>query len=425
MATIKGPLFSATASGTLGDQITFQPQQNRQIARAKPIQDSPLTTAQATVRNAYAIAQAGVAWANATALIRTGELDTDKHLIMATTPPTHGWSMWLTAKILGKNHATVTAAAVAWAALTGSQRTAWTDAAASLVPPIPAIAQQAPPPTTPPPAPAGYVFFAYAWGLWAAGLLPAAPGATPLDYGTTPPVWAANAVSFSGSSYLQRLTTFTGAANSPRGIISFWTKNAPGYSFQSLITYGDEGIDGGGLGDFYRSASYNKLYVYDAALNAFLMGGNLTTPTNAWFHVIAAWDTTQGATAQRIYIDDVADSRRVGSWTAATILQAFNSCHVGRYVYAGAQYGTLTGDLSELYYAPGQWLDLTDANQRLKFRSSTGKPVDLGASGATPTGTPPMLYLRAGAATYGANSGSGGDMVRVGTFSPAPTSPSD
>ena len=101
----------------------------------------------------------------------------------------------------------------------------------------------------------------------------------------------------------------------------------------------------------------------------------------------------------------------------------------------------LSDDPWQIYAASGAtweiaevWIDNTyidfsvEANRR-KFYSSTGKPVDLGADGSTPTGSQPNTYLsvRPGdvAADFCTNRGTGGNFTQSGTLTLASTSPSD
>lgn len=80
-------------------------------------------------------------------------------------------------------------------------------------------------------------------------------------------------------------------------------------------------------------------------------------------------------------------------------------------------------------WAAQEYIDFSVEANRRKFISAGGKPVDLGATGATPTGNQPIIYLsaRAGdsAADFLTNRGTGGDFTASGTLALAGTSPSD
>jgi hypothetical protein len=49
-------------------------------------------------------------------------------------------------------------------------------------------------------------------------------------------------------------------------------------------------------------------------------------------------------------------------------------------------------DVADVYFAPGQFLDLSIPGNVAKFISA-GKPVDLGSDGSTPTGIAPLVFL--------------------------------
>ncbi len=86
------------------------------------------------------------------------------------------------------------------------------------------------------------------------------------------------------------------------------------------------------------------------------------------------------------------------------------------------------GALSELWMALGVQLDVHDPDVIAKFRSGAGKPVNLGASGQRPTGSPPTYYLVCDSATFGANSGTAQGFTLLGgstAVTAAPDSPSD
>jgi hypothetical protein len=80
------------------------------------------------------------------------------------------------------------------------------------------------------------------------------------------------------------------------------------------------------------------------------------------------------------------------------------------------------GALAEVFFAPGQFLDLSVQANREKFILG-GRPVSLGADGSTPLGVVPLLYLKNPAASCGVNSGSGGDFTIMGAPAVASTAP--
>jgi len=61
-----------------------------------------------------------------------------------------------------------------------------------------------------------------------------------------------------------------------------------------------------------------------------------------------------------------------------------------------------------------------------KFRNpATGKPVDLGPNGSTPTGSAPSLFFSGNATSFATNQGTGGAFTLTSALTNATTSPSD
>lgn len=68
---------------------------------------------------------------------------------------------------------------------------------------------------------------------------------------------------------------------------------------------------------------------------------------------------------------------------------------------------------ADVWIAPGIYLTASDI---LKFRSSNGKPVDLGSNGEIPTGSPPAYYFHGDASSFATNLGGGGAVSLVGSL---------
>ena len=92
-----------------------------------------------------------------------------------------------------------------------------------------------------------------------------------------------------------------------------------------------------------------------------------------------------------------------------------------------ADFGTplFTGDIADVYIAPGQFIDFSVEANRRKFISADGKPVDLGSNCSTPTGTAPAVCFSGNASSFGTNKGTGGAFTLTGTLTDAVTSPSN
>jgi hypothetical protein len=140
------------------------------------------------------------------------------------------------------------------------------------------------------------------------------------------------------------------------------------------------------------------------------------TTSTSWIDVMASWNLA--VTTTHFYVDGVDDANEVTA-TNDTIDYTRSDYGVGANVAAGDKFN---GAIAWLYFAPGQYLDLSTAANRLKFRKADGTPEDLGIDGSTPTGTAPLVYLPDGDASN--NHGTGGNFTATGspdaTTGPAP-----
>jgi hypothetical protein len=78
------------------------------------------------------------------------------------------------------------------------------------------------------------------------------------------------------------------------------------------------------------------------------------------------------------------------------------------------------GDVADLWWAPGVYLDLTVTANRRKFISADRRPVPLGANGQTPTGSAPLIFLSGDLAAWHTNKGTGGGLTQTGALSETP-----
>jgi hypothetical protein len=115
-----------------------------------------------------------------------------------------------------------------------------------------------------------------------------------------------------------------------------------------------------------------------------------------WHHIIFAWDlsTANPYTMFHLYVDGV--SRRdmaadvIGTIPPTTI--DYSSGPVNVFGTFPPLHSTEDGMIAELYFAPGQYLDLSNPANLAKFYNA-GYAVELGSTGSTPTGTAPAVYL--------------------------------
>jgi hypothetical protein len=244
--------------------------------------------------------------------------------------------------------------------------------------------------------------------------------------------YTAQAVYFDGSIQLNRTSLV--ATNSPFFSLSYWVL------FNSGISTGQHGfivdmVGGNAVpyfsgqrrgGTFYTDMVWSA-YDYVGEMSSFdadtVVNANPSGPivSGVWHHVLASFDTGHGDDLKlaKIYIDNI-DVTHIKDDQDIAFPMLFNTLSFRFY----------GSDLSfaDVWCAPGQSLltagDIPQATRR-KFRDASGKPVDLGATGSTPTGTAPAIFFSGNASTFATNKGTGGAFTLTGALTNAPTSPSD
>lgn len=225
----------------------------------------------------------------------------------------------------------------------------------------------------------------------------------------TKAAYSAVATNYDTAATLVNATDFTGDVDSKTFIMSFWMNTTINSgSLTSLI--------GNVNGNFLVYLIGDAVVVYGANSGA-AQNLAISAPayaTGVWNHFIIAVDLSSAYA--KVYMNDVDVSASIYHFNSA-----INFSGSG-WVIGSAPF---SGCLSEFYFAPDQFIDITiDANRR-KFISAGLKPVSLGADGSLPTGTAPIMYLRQNGANILVNSGSGGDFTSsTGTVGDCGSSPS-
>jgi hypothetical protein len=230
--------------------------------------------------------------------------------------------------------------------------------------------------------------------------------------------YRASAVAFNGSTYYTRGGALTGVSASDQVIFSAW-----------LNFTGTDGADQ----DIFTANLSNGVYIRRSSGNKmqFLLfnaaSGSVTIVTfttssvvsTGWHHILFA---KNGTTLQG-YFNGVSDLAAPSVNNAGAVNWAASNWGLG-----SDQSGSnrLVADLADLYIAPGQYLDMSNAANRAKFIDASGKPVNLGSDGSAPTGTAPAVYVTGPASTFATNLGTGGGFtLGAGGVTDASTSPSD
>jgi len=225
---------------------------------------------------------------------------------------------------------------------------------------------------------------------------------------------------FDGTNdYATRGADLTGIADGKVGLFSFWVR-----------------LDGGDSGQmcFFANGANNVacgIYVGKTSLNLFQVRGADSSNTNklsllsasaytagaSWLHVLCSFDLAAGS--RHLYINGGSDLAAAPTVVNADLDLTRGNFSVGGETDAG---GKTSSCLSELWFNT-EYLDISVQANREKFRSAAGKPVNLGANGATPTGNQPLIYMPYG--NPADNKGTGGNFTVTGTLDVSSTSPSD
>lgn len=236
------------------------------------------------------------------------------------------------------------------------------------------------------------------------------PGAIIGGYGAKP-------VTYDGSNdYLSLGSEPTGLSDTAIGLLSFWLKGAALASGQSYLLYGGSIR----FRAMFLSAN-DDLNIICSSTSGSLnlsMQSSIAVLDGSWHHIIAAWDTATAGN-NKVYVDGV-DRTSLSSRASSNIDYTFGSFQCGA---DSSGNNKLNADVSDVWFAHNQWLDLTSSTNREKF-AKNGRPVNLGSDGSKPTGTAPIIYFKGPASNWGTNAGTGGNFTVNGTFTDASTKPS-
>lgn len=235
--------------------------------------------------------------------------------------------------------------------------------------------------------------------------------------------YTANASDFDGTNdYMARGAALTGAVDGTQGIFNLWFRqDALGGGANRNLFIGENGTVAFRLNavDGFSINLQN-----DASSRTLTYASTTTFTTGGWHQILSSWDTNFGAASKliKVMIDGVQDT---GAVTDASL--AFSSFYQDTNWGIGAsEIGSskFNGCMSEFYFNTVAYLDVTQAANLALFRTAGGKPANLGATGASPTGTQPLIYLPSAAASFGTNAGSGGNFTITGSLDVCSTSPS-
>ena len=152
-------------------------------------------------------------------------------------------------------------------------------------------------------------------------------------------------------------------------------------------------------------------------------GANTYTAGATWHHLLCSCNMASSANSF-LYIDDVS-VRNDATFTDDTLDFISGDWITGANAIGGNKFN---GCLAEVYFAPGQYLDISVEANRRKFATASGAPVNIGSTGALPTGTAAIVYHHLdndeAVANFALNRGTGGNFSVTGTLTTGSTSPS-
>lgn len=227
------------------------------------------------------------------------------------------------------------------------------------------------------------------------------------SYGADAPAKAATSADFNGAAELRR-AGMTGVSDAYTGAISLWFRldGSNGVRRQLLFN------TGGTVDISITSTNQVVVFISAPATSSFIQITSSSTYTAGatWHHLLASWDTNGavGLKSKWLYIDGVLEHGAV-----ADVGSASQVGYTPANWYVCSQSGTsfMDGCLSEVWFAPGQFVDFLQSGNRSKFRNLAGHPINLGTDGSLPTGTAPALYLSNAFSTFELNNGTGGDFA--------------
>lgn len=214
-----------------------------------------------------------------------------------------------------------------------------------------------------------------------------------------------SAVFDGANDYLSKAEAITGLTDTKVGLISFWIKETTAFDSHIIM-----GATSGFLTLKRAATSYPDILAYDGGSTERL---HLTSTAQVyndgnWHHVLISWDLAQ-ADKSWIYVDGADATTRTTHSDGALNLDVAD-WGIG----AAADGSSKTAATLCEFYFTNEYLDISVQGNREKFRTSGGKPANLGANGSTPTGTQPLVYFHNAVTDWDNNLGSGGAFTENG-----------
>ena len=189
------------------------------------------------------------------------------------------------------------------------------------------------------------------------------------------------------STYLTR--TLGTSTNVYKGTVSHWIKRS-GLGSMGTFAAWNNGVSD--TNRAYLNLYNDTIYFYDEANSVVIQTNRLFRDTSAWYHIVVAWDTSQGTVADRIkiYVNGVQEtSFATANYPSVNSTLQFNTSGrtfgLGSYANSGAAAGFFDGSISHFNFIDGQSYDAsyfgeTDATTG-EWKIKTSPSVTYGTNG--------------------------------------------
>ena len=160
------------------------------------------------------------------------------------------------------------------------------------------------------------------------------------------------------STYIYR--TLGTPTNAYKGTVSHWIKRS---GLGSMGTFAAWDNGGTSSNRAYLNLYNDTLYFYDQPTSTVVQTNRLFRDTSAWYHIVVAWDTSQGTASDRvkIYVNGVQEtSMATGNYPSQNSTLQFNTSgrrfSVGSYASSGSASGYYDGLISHFHFVDGSQL---------------------------------------------------------------------
>lgn len=221
------------------------------------------------------------------------------------------------------------------------------------------------------------------------------------------------------ADYLSRTTAPVGIADGKRVTFQFCWSPKTFASTQEVLCFRHTLNGPRVLVDSYYAANYARFEFRNSSNTAIAVYTTSTSFVVGRNYIFTVSFDLSSASLRHVYINGLSDA---GTWSTYTNQDIQLNITSNAQYLVGCKYGSgsfVNGRLGDVFFHTS-YIDLSVQANREKFVTGTGidaKPVDLGANGEKPFGTPPPIYLPMYGNNAGKNYGTGGDFtVNSGPF---------